>query len=134
MRNILLLAAVLTCIQVHAQQQSVTGRVGGSKTAIAGSFRYWTGIDSVNVNYALSPVQPDKTLNIILHTPEPRPLWVYISDAAGRKVQEWKPAQPYYMLETTLNIAQLAPGDYVCHICWANDLNANTIPFQKKSR
>jgi hypothetical protein len=122
---------LLACREAQAQQ--ATGRRGEpvERTADGGWFNYWTGKDSVGINYSVSPLKASGKLHIDLHTPDPGPFWIRISDASGKTVQQWKPEQLNYKLDMDLDIAQLPAGDYVCHICCGNDQNARSIAFQK---
>jgi len=98
----------------------------------SGNFSYKIGENRfVNVNYYFAPVQPSTIVDFVLHTPNPRPLWLNVTDATGKVVAEWKPTEPKYRYVGQLDLTKLKPGKYNYNIYWESDL-AHSISFTKK--
>ena len=130
----LLLVAFLGASAPLLAQQKTNEQATAEMTALrnSGNFSYKIGENrSVNVNYSFAPVEPTTTVDFMLHTPNPRPLWFQITNTAGKVVAEWKPAEPKYRYTGQLDVSKLKAGKYIYKIYWENNI-AQSIPFTKK--
>jgi len=133
MKYLLFLAFLGSSAPLLAQQKTneqATAEMLALRTS--GNFSYKIGENRyVNVNYYFTPAQPGTTVDFVLHTANPRPLSLKVTNTAGKVVAEWKPAEPKYRYTGQLDISKLKPGKYNYNIYWESNL-AHTIPFTKK--
>jgi len=132
-KYLLFLTFITVSAPVFSQSASNKEAVEKMKAAgYSGHFTYKTEENkNVNVNYSFTPLEPVASVNFMLHTPNPRPLWFQVTNKAGKVVAEWKPAEAKYLHRGTLDVSSLKAGEYTYNIYWDKTL-AYSIPFRKK--
>lgn len=132
MKKILLALALFAGVQSFAQNANEEAVNEAAKLGYGGSVGYKPdAVHTYNINYSITPRVPKRSIDIMLHTPEPRPLSLAIVNKAGKVVANWTPTPDNYILKGTLDISKLPAGAYTYRILWDGN-TAKEIPFQKK--
>lgn len=79
------------------------------------------GVLKYNINYVMSPKNLSGEAHLFLQSSDPYLLHVRITDASGKEMLTWKPAQPNIRFYSTWDFSKWAPGVYTVHM-----LNAAT--------
>lgn len=132
MKKILLIAALLGGFQSFAQNANEAAMNKAATLGYSGSISYKAdAVHTYNINYSIMPLAPTKSIDIMLHTPEPRPLSLSVVNNAGKVVANWTPTPDNYVLKGKLDISKLPAGKYTYRILWDGN-TAKEISFQKK--
>lgn len=132
MKSLLLSIALLGTIGASAQQTNKEAMAQLQQKGYIGNFSYQLDeLNRINVNYSITPKVPVNEIDLLLHTPEPRPLSLKIVDLSGNTKLEWKPLQELYLHETKVDVSKIPAGKYKYVIMWDNKA-AHEIPFEKK--
>lgn len=79
------------------------------------------GVLKYNINYVMTPKNLSGEAHLFLVSSDPYLLHVSITNAAGKEVLNWKPAQPNIRFYSTWDFSKFESGVYTVHM-----LNATT--------
>lgn len=133
MKKLLIALALFAAIPAVAQENENEKAMRElEKQGYFGNFGYRPDeIHTINVNYSITPRVPTTEVNVVLHTPEPRPLSIVVLNDQGKKVKSWDVQRDEYIKEGTIDVSSLKAGKYKYAILW-DGKSAYEIPFEKK--
>ena len=72
--------------------------------------------EHVNVNFGLTPKNPTSVAHFMIQTPDPMPFSAKVSDASGKVVYTWTPANKTYLYQAEWNVSGFKSGTYTVSI------------------